>query len=348
LQGFSFYSPVFLIELKPGCSPAGAIFSEGKQYKQVRIAHKKAVGGGMSREKLNIGGQAVIEGVMMRNKSQIAVAVRQEGGAISVQKRTFRPLGERCRFLKWPLFRGMAAFIEALILGFQSLSLSAEEALGEEEEELRGWELPLTLVVSLAAGIGLFILLPTILMGLLKRWAEMPLLLYLGEGLLRLFIFLSYIFAISRWREIERVFQYHGAEHKAIACFEAGRPLTVEHARGFSTLHPRCGTNFLLVVMVISILLFSFFGWPSIWQRILIRLLLLPLVAGLSYEVIRLAGAKNNMITRIVSQPGLWLQLLTTKAPADDQMEVAIRALQAVLPAAEIKAGEVAPQGVSI
>ena len=243
----------------------------------------------------------------------------------------------------------MAAFIEALLLGYQSLSLSAEEALGEEKEELRGWELPLTLVISLAAGIGLFILLPTVIMGYLKRGLEAPLLLYLGEGLLRLVIFLSYIFAISRWREIERVFQYHGAEHQVIACYEAGHPLTVEYARGFSTLHRRCGTNFLLVVMVVSILLFSFFGWPSPWQRIITRLLLLPLVAGISYEVIKLASAKDNVITRIISQPGLWLQLLTTKVPADAQVEVAICALQAVLPAAEIKAEDDTsyPTGVS-
>lgn len=302
----------------------------------------------MSEKKLNIGGQAVIEGVMMRNRSLVAVAVRQEGGPISVQKKVFHSPGERYPFLKWPFFRGVVAFIEALVLGYQSLSISAEVALGEEQEELRGWELPLMLVISLAAGIGFFILLPTVLIGFLKKVLGAPLLLYLGEGLLRLLIFLGYVYAISRWKEIERVFQYHGAEHKVIACFESGRPLTVEDARAFSTLHPRCGTNFLLVVMVVSILLFSFFGWPPVWQRILIRLLLLPLVAGLSYEVIRLAGARDNFLTRIISRPGLWLQLLTTKAPADDQVEVAIHALQAVLPAAEIKAGGASPQGVSV
>lgn len=292
----------------------------------------------MSGKEHNIGGQAVIEGVMMRNKSLIAVAIRQEEGNITLQKKIFNSLAERFRILKWPLIRGVLVFIEALVLGYQSLSLSAAEALGEEKEELQGWELPLTLIVSLAAGIGLFILLPTVLMGFLKRWLEAPFLLYLGEGVLRLTIFLSYIFAISRWSEIERVFQYHGAEHKVIACYEAGFPLTTEHARGFSTLHRRCGTNFLLVVMVVSILLFSFFGWPSPWKRIVTRLLLLPLVAGISYEVIRLAGAKDNFLTRFISQPGLWLQLLTTKEPADDQVEVAISALRAVLPAAEIEA----------
>jgi uncharacterized protein YqhQ len=286
----------------------------------------------VAEERLSIGGQAVIEGVMMRNKANVAVAVRQEKGNIFVQKMQFHSISERYPFLKWPLFRGVVAFVEALVLGYRTLSLSAEQVLEGEEEELKGWELPLTLVISLAAGIGLFILLPTVLMKYLSQGLESPILLNLCEGLLRLLIFLGYILAISSWKEVRRVFQYHGAEHKAIACFEAGQPLTVDNARKYSTLHRRCGTSFLLIVMVISILLFSFFGWPGLWQRILIRLLLLPLVAGISYEGIKLAGVKDNIFTRILSQPGLWLQLLTTKKPADDQLEVAISALQAVLP----------------
>ncbi|RJX27750.1 MAG: DUF1385 domain-containing protein [Dethiobacter sp.] len=297
----------------------------------------------MREEKLHIGGQAVIEGVMMRNKSNIAIAVRRDKGTIFVQKKHFHSVSERYPFLKWPLFRGFIAFVEALILGYQSLTLSAEQVLEGEEEELKGWELPVTLAISLAAGIGLFILLPTVLMKFLKQGLEMPLLLNLGEGLLRLVIFLSYILIISHWKEVGRVFQYHGAEHKAIACFEAGQPLTVDNARNYSTLHRRCGTSFLLVVMVTSILLFSFFGWPGLWQRILIRLLLLPLVAGISYEAIKLASARDNIFTRILSQPGLWLQLLTTKKPRDDQVEVAISALQAVLPEEGAAASESVP-----
>lgn len=285
----------------------------------------------MKEEKILIGGQAVIEGVMMRNKSNVAIAVRREKGDIHVQKAHFSSISERYPFLKWPLLRGIVVFVEALVLGYRSLSLSAEQVLEGEEEELKGWELPLTLIISLAAGIGLFILLPTVLIKFLKQGLEIPLLLNLCEGLLRLAIFLCYIFIISRWKEVRRVFQYHGAEHKAIACFESGQPLTVDNARGFSTLHRRCGTSFLLIVMVTSILLFSFFGWPGLWQRILIRLLLLPLVAGISYEGIKLAGLKDNIFTRIISQPGLWLQRLTTQNPADDQVEVAISALQAVL-----------------
>lgn len=286
---------------------------------------------------VSVGGQAVIEGVMMRNKSRTAIALRQGGGDIVVLKSTFLSIGDRCFVFKWPILRGIVSFFEALILGFRSISSSASLVLNESEEELKGWELPLTIVVSLAAGIGLFILFPTFLMKYLRRDIEIPLLLNLGEGGLRLFIFLSYIFMISRWKEVSRVFQYHGAEHKAIACYEAGCPLTVENARHFSTLHRRCGTNFMLIVMVISILLFSFFGWPVLWQRILLRLLLLPLVAGLSYEVIRVAGRKDNIVTRIISQPGLWLQLLTTKKPSDDQVEVALFALKAVLLEDEIR-----------
>lgn len=285
----------------------------------------------MKEEKILVGGQAVIEGVMMRRNSRVAMAVRREKGDIFVQKAHFKSLGERYPFLKWPLLRGAVIFAEALVLGYRFLSLSAEQALEGQGEEIKGWEMPLTLIISLAAGIGFFILLPTVLMKYLKQGLEAPILLNLCEGLLRLSIFLGYIFLISRWKEVRRVFQYHGAEHKAIACFESGLPLTVDNARNFSTLHRRCGTSFLLIVMVTSILLFSFFGWPGLWQRILIRLSLLPLVAGISYEGIKLAAAKDNIFTGAISQPGLWLQRLTTQNPADDQVEVALSALQAVL-----------------
>jgi uncharacterized protein YqhQ len=283
---------------------------------------------------LPVGGQAVIEGVMMRNKSKIAIAVRLEEGDITLKEIIFDSLSDRYPFLKWPFLRGILAFIEALILGFQSLSISAAQVL-EEEEELSGWELPLTLVISLAAGIGIFIVLPTVLMKYLRQGLEIPFFLNLAEGAIRLFIFLTYVFLISRWKEITRVFQYHGAEHKAIACYEAGQPLTIENARKYSTLHRRCGTNFLLIVMVISILLFSFFGWPVLWRRILIRLLLLPVVAGISYEIIRLASKRETFFTKIISQPGLWLQLLTTQKPDDSQLEVALHALKSVLPEKE-------------
>ncbi len=287
----------------------------------------------MPQGKPHIGGQAVIEGVMMRHHSKVAIAVRQPEGSIAVHEKTFLAFSERYPLFKLPILRGIAAFFEALVLGLNAISFSAGEALADEETELKGWELPLTMVVSLAAGIALFILLPTYLMMFLRQAVEYPILLNLGEGFLRLFIFVGYVFLISRWQEAGRVFQYHGAEHKAIACFEAGKSINVANARPFSTLHRRCGTNFLLIVMVLSIILFSFFGWPGLWQRILTRLMLLPLVAGLSYEVIRLVAAKDNWLTGIISLPGLWLQYLTTQRPADDQLEVAVAALKAVLPA---------------
>lgn len=286
----------------------------------------------MKENKAHIGGQAVIEGVMMRNRSRIAVAVRQANGGIAVEKKDFFSFSERLPVFKWPILRGMLAFVEALVLGVKSISVSAEHALDEEEEELKGWELPLTVAISLMAGVGLFILLPTVLMNWLRQSGGSAFLLNLGEGALRLTIFLSYVFLISRWKEVGRVFEYHGAEHKAIACYEAGRPLTVDNTRQYSPLHRRCGTSFLLIVMVTSILLFSFFGWPGVWQRILTRLILLPLVAGISYEAIKFAGSRDNLFSRILSQPGLWLQRLTTRKPADDQVEVAISALKAVLP----------------
>ena len=289
----------------------------------------------LKEHKTHIGGQAVIEGVMMRNRSRIAIAVRQPCGGIAVEKKDFFSFSDRFPVFKWPILRGMVAFIEALVLGVRSISVSAEHALDEEEEELKGWELPLTVAISLALGVGLFILLPTVLMNWLRQSADSALLLNLGEGGLRLTIFLSYIFLISRWKEVGRVFEYHGAEHKAIACYEAGHSLTVDNTREYSPLHRRCGTSFLLIVMVTSILLFSFFGWPGVWQRILTRLALLPLVAGISYEAIKYAGSRDNLLTRLLSQPGLWLQRLTTRPPRDDQVEVAISALEAVLPPEE-------------
>ena len=269
---------------------------------------------------------------MMRNRSRIAIAVRQSNGGIAVEKKDFFSFSERFPLFKWPVLRGMVAFVEALVLGVKSISVSAEHALDEEEEELKGWELPLTVAVSLMFGVGLFILLPTVLMNWLKQSGGSALLLNLGEGAIRLAIFLTYIYLISRWKEVGRVFEYHGAEHKAIACYEAGQPLTVDNTRQYSPLHRRCGTSFLLIVMVTSILLFSFFGWPGVWHRILIRLSLLPVVAGVSYEAIKFAGSRDNLFTRIISQPGLWLQRLTTRKPGDDQVEVAICALKAVLP----------------
>ena len=232
--------------------------------------------------------------------------------------------------LKLPILRGVVAFIEALVLGVRALTISANLAMPEEEEELTGWQLALTVGAALFLGVGLFFLLPT----LLSRFFETTItshkvLLNVLEGCLRLIIFLLYLFLVSRHQDIQRVFAYHGAEHKSIACFEAGEALTPENARKFTTIHPRCGTSFLLLVMTVSIVLFSFFGWPDPLQRIALRLALLPLVAGISYELIQLAG--KYRFFRYLTAPGLWLQRLTTREPDEAQLEVAIKSIEAVL-----------------
>jgi uncharacterized protein YqhQ len=282
---------------------------------------------------VKVGGQAVIEGVMMRRLDRLAIAVRKPDKEIFVHHETLNSANKKYPLLKLPILRGMVAFVEALVLGTRALTISASAAFEEEEEELTGWQLTFTLVIALALGISLFFFLPTVLVSFLSRNLQAHhIVLNLMEGAIRITIFLSYILAISRMSDIQRVFQYHGAEHKVIACHEAGDDLTVMNARKYSALHPRCGTSFLLLVMAISILIFSFFGWGDLLPRLALRLTLLPLVAGIAYEVIQLAG--RYPIFCILTTPGLWLQRMTTRNPDDRQLEVALRALQSVLPAA--------------
>ncbi|MBS3885453.1 MAG: DUF1385 domain-containing protein [Firmicutes bacterium] len=277
-----------------------------------------------------VGGQAVIEGVMMRHMNRMAIAVRKPDREIFIHQEILFPAGQKYPLLKLPVLRGMVAFVEALIIGARSLTISANQALPEEEEELTGWQMTLTILASLALGFSLFFFLPTVLVRLLAgNVTAQPLFLNLLEGGVRITIFLSYIIIISRFGDIQRVFQYHGAEHKVISCYEAGEELTVENARKYSSLHSRCGTSFMLLVMAVSILLFSFFGWPGLVQRLLLRFSLLPLVAGISYEIIQLAGRYRFFC--YLTAPGLWLQRLTTSEPDDRQLEVAVRALQTVL-----------------
>lgn len=277
-----------------------------------------------------VGGQAVIEGVMMRCRNRLAIAVRKPDKEIYVHRETLKTAGDSYPVLKLPVLRGMVAFVEALVLGTRALTISAGHSMEEEEEELTGWQLTFTIMIAMVLGISLFFFLPTILVRLLagNLPAARPILLNLLEGTVRIAIFIAYILLISRMQDIQRVFAYHGAEHKTIACFEAGDDLTVANARKHSALHPRCGTSFLLLVMAVSILLFSFFGWPGLVQRLVLRLSLLPFVAGLSYEIIQLAG--RFPVFCYLTAPGLWLQRLTTREPDDRQLEVAIRALQAV------------------
>ena len=283
-------------------------------------------------KKPNVGGQAVIEGVMMRGKTHVAVAVRQPDGEISVDVRPVNSISDRYPILKKPFLRGVVSLVESLVMGMKALAYSAQVS-GDEDEKLDSKEMALTIAVSAGLAILLFIVIPTWSMRFLTGITQDHMAFNLAEGVLRMAIFLAYIAAISSMNDIQRVFQYHGAEHKTIYTYEAGLPLKVENVRPFSTLHPRCGTNFLMIVMLISMFIFTFLGWPSLWERIASRIILMPVIAGVSYELIRYAGAHtDNPLVRIAITPGLLLQKLTTRQPDDSQIEVAIASLKAVVP----------------
>lgn len=294
---------------------------------------------------VTVGGQAVIEGVMMKAPRRLCVAVRRPGGGIVLKNDPFRPLSERWPFLGWPLVRGPVILGETLVEGFKALAFSARQVLEEEGEELGSWTLALTILAALAAGLGLFVALPHLISWWLGRWQgfdSQSLFFHLVDGLLKVGFFVAYLWLISLLGEVRRVFEYHGAEHKSIYCFEAGEPLTVERARRFSRLHPRCGTAFLLVVLVVSILVFATVfpllprlaesAWLNQLSQIGLKILLMLPIAGVSYEVIRLAGRKGGRgIWGVVLWPGLQLQRLTTREPSDEQLEIALAALKAAV-----------------
>ena len=288
--------------------------------------------------KLSVGGQAVIEGVMMRGPKDVATAVRDPNGRIQVETHPVSSIADRYPILKKPMLRGTVSLVESLVLGLRTLSYSAKMA-GDEDEQLTDREMAGTIIFALVLASILFIAIPTGAAKFFHFITDDPVFLNLMEGFLRLAIFLAYIGGISRMKDIRRVFQYHGAEHKTIHCYEAGLPLTVANVQRFSRLHPRCGTNFLLIVMLVSIFVYAFLGWPSLIERIVSRILLLPVVAGISYELIRFAGRTTNPVALKLIKPGLWLQYLTTRPPQDDMVEVAIESLKAVLPAEEILPG---------
>ncbi len=287
---------------------------------------------------LAVGGQAVIEGVMMRDAHRTATAVRLPNGDIDVETRTVSSIRDRYPVLNLPLIRGSVIMVESLIIGMRALSFSAQAA-GEEDEQMTKKEIAMTILFALVLASILFIVIPTGAAHLAAAYTDDPVVFNLIEGGIRLMVFLLYIWGISFMGGIRRVFQYHGAEHKTIHCYEAGEALTVENVQKFPRLHPRCGTNFLLIVMVVAIVFHVFFGWPDLWLRILSRLAILPVVAGVSYEIIRFAGRSENHLVHILITPGLWLQYLTTRPPADEMVEVAIESLKAVLPAEDIPAG---------
>lgn len=293
----------------------------------------------MKQTKIYVGGQAVIEGVMMRGPKYIATAVRTPSGDITVKKDTVHSITERHPILKKPFLRGTVALCESLVYGMKSLSYSAQAA-GEEEEQITNTEMALTMAFSIVLAIVFFLLIPTYAVKFIPGIAHSAVWMNIVEGVIRLAIFLLYIWGISLTKDIRRVFEYHGAEHKTIWTYESGQELTVENVRRHSRLHPRCGTNFLLIVMVVSIFVFAFLGWPNLLERVASRIILMPVVAGISYEMIRLASRTENPLLQALFKPGLWLQYLTTREPHDDQIEVAIQALEAAKPE---PAGEEAP-----
>ena len=289
---------------------------------------------GKERIKKFVGGQAVIEGVMMRGPGYTATAVREPSGSIVVQKEATTSIQDRYPILKKPFLRGCVALYESLVIGMKALSFSAKAA-GDEEEEMSNSEIVITMIFSTLFAIALFVALPTFVVKFIPGIQDNHFILNLVEGAIRLALFLLYIWGIGLTTDIQRVFQYHGAEHKTIHAYENNLPLTVENVRIQSRLHPRCGTNFLLIVMVVSIFVFAFLGWPNLLERIVSRVLLMPVVAGIAYEFIRFAGRSESSFVKSLVKPGLALQYMTTREPEADQIEVAIRALEEVRPPEE-------------
>ena len=291
-----------------------------------------------------VGGQAVIEGVMMQSKDKRAIAVRQSNGKITLKKSNIKSWINEKKINKIPFIRGSFILIETMIEGIKSLNFSSEFFMDDEQEDAfdrfikkifkdkaNDVIITISLVLSLLLSVGIFILIPTAIGGIFSKIINNKFILNLIEGIIRISILFAYIVIISKNSDIKRVFEYHGAEHKSIHCYESGLELTVENARKFTTLHPRCGTNFLFIVMATSIILFSFFGWPNPLIRIAMRILFIPIVAGISYEIIKFLGKYNNKFTKVVAYPGMMLQKFTTKEPDDEQLEVALAALKAVI-----------------
>ena len=288
-----------------------------------------------------------MEGIMMRGPKRTAVAVRLPDGRIHMKTQPSPNMGV---WAKVPLVRGVIAFVSSLVFGTKILMYSAdilEKYMPEEYEpdkfdqwvekklgKEKAWNVLLwvSVVLALIFSIGIFMLLPTAVVGIFSKITENVIVLNLIEGIVRIGIFIGYIALIPKLEDINTVFKYHGAEHKTIHCFESGLDLTPENAQSFYTLHPRCGTSFLMFVMIIAIIVHVFMGWPNVWMRVGLRLLALPLIAGISYELLKWAGRSNNKVVEILSLPGIYLQKLTTREPNEKQLEVAIAAMKAVIP----------------
>ena len=302
-------------------------------------------------KKVNIGGQAVLEGVMMKGPESYALAVRTPEKEIDVQVTEYKSVGEKHKIARIPIIRGVINFIESLYIGIGTL-MKSSEYYDEEEEEKTSDEKPKkekrektekekavaekaymigTLIMSLVIAIGIFMLIPVFLANFMKHVTENQLIINLTEGVLRLLLFLGYVALISLMKDIKRTFMYHGAEHKTINCLEAGDDLTVENVKKHTRFHKRCGTSFVFIVMFISIIVFMFVKTDVLWMKMVSRILLIPFIAGISYEFIRYAGRHENAFANILSKPGLWVQRLTTREPDDDMIEVAIASVDAVI-----------------
>lgn len=290
-----------------------------------------------------IGGQAVMEGIMMKNKDDYAVAVRKPDGEIVVDKQTYHSIvGKGTALLRIPFVRGVFNFIDSMIIGMKTLMYSAsffddeeeKRPMTEEEQKKKDKQesalMTGTVIVSIVFAVAIFMVLPYLLSGLLKRWIPSYSVRTVIEGIVRIVIFILYILLISRMEDIQRTFMYHGAEHKCINCIEHGLPLTVENVRKSSRQHKRCGTSFLFFVLIISICLLCIVRVESVLMRVVVRIALLPVIAGISYEILKLAGNSDNPLINLLSKPGLAIQKLTTKEPDDSMIEVAIQAVEAV------------------
>ena len=291
-----------------------------------------------------IGGQAVLEGVMMKNKEKYAVAVRKPDGEIEVEVETYQGLVHGSKFKELPFIRGIFNFLDSLILGTRALNYSAsfyEEEDGKEtkfdkamdkmsggngEKLLSG----IVTVISVVLAVGIFIVLPYFISSLFESFIRNRSLMAIIEGVIRIALFLLYVWGISAMKDIRRLYQYHGAEHKCINCIEKGRPLTVHNVMRSSRLHKRCGTSFIFFVMLVSIVLFFFIQVDNVAEKVILRILLMPVVAGISYEIIRLAGRTDNLFIKILSAPGMWIQRMTTREPDESMAEVAIASVEAV------------------
>ena len=291
-----------------------------------------------------IGGQAVLEGVMMKNRDKYAVAVRKPNGEIDVEVEEYKGVCGDKKFAKLPFIRGVFAFIDSLILGMKVTTYSAsfyeeedekpsktegklEKLLGNKADDIM---MTFTVILSVIIAVALFMLLPLFLSDLLGKYIRNASVIAIIEGLIRILIFIAYIAGISLMKDIKRLYMYHGAEHKCINCIEKGRPLTVKDVKRSSRQHKRCGTSFLLFVVLVSVIVFFFIRVDNMALKLILRIALVPVIAGISYEIIRLAGRSDNIVVRIISAPGMWMQKLTTKEPDEDMIEVAIASVEAV------------------